>query len=101
MSACCCPPQESAPSGEHRERAQLKRRGCCDFLHVDASVPVVATLGPSLAPNDAGPALVHHVELALRPQELLLVVGVDDAPHAPATGPPRVPIYLSLLRLLD
>lgn len=93
MRACCCPATpRAAPDAVHK-------MCCCDSVHMAASA------SPSRADGTTTPPLVGQsaMALALPPRDAPSVswVGEQDVRTHRSTGPPRVPIYISLRRLLD
>jgi hypothetical protein len=95
MQACCCPAPPTSPG------AALKVRSCCDALHVESTVPPSRVDGAA-APIPAPVAI--DVAIAGGGGAFAFVTMVDEvALRRPPTtaGPPRLPLYLSLRRLLD
>ena len=95
MRACCCPEKAAA------ETPTLARVGCCDTLHFGAST-APAQVDAQSAHVVSLPAVLVDARFAPAMSPKFASLGRSDVRERRQTaGPPRVPLYLSLRRLLD
>lgn len=98
LRACCCPPA-APPSG-------IGARSCCDVVRVATAAPPARVQmaspaderGPRLTGDTPGPAAATTTGVFAWSARVRAVAVVAPPPTAP--GPPAVPLFLTLQRLL-
>jgi hypothetical protein len=97
MRACCCP---DPATQQHSAGEAIEGAGCCDSLHLEASAPPSRVDVTTLAP--LAPFLLATEAAHAKPRRALDTSTARSfvATQQRAAGPPRVPVFLSVLHLL-